>query len=235
MSHTAAVGGAGAAASSSESRRVTPALYQEYMAKVHYLQNHMNKRKVAKKVVSGFDKIGKFYFAEHPSGYISSSDDFEVDEDEGIPMHTKAEFKEKYLDEMGGEEEEYEALENKATFSDAFRHSVLVNVKTLGVFPLFEAGFLKELPKEWGDVPRVPSSDHVLTWDIVQELPRLLAGSDFVVLHGDTEDMLAFFFPVPNVPRERKSSTRKNSGSNRKSSSRSTRKNGASNRSYRKF
>ena len=212
--------------SSSERRRGPNALYME---KVRYLQERLQDEENVEKVIAGFDKVGKFYFGADK--YRSSSDEYEGGDE--IPMHTHSEFKEKYTEEMGEDDEEL--LDRLgASFSDAYRHAVLVNVKTLKVAPLTADG---PMPKQWKGIPSVPSSDHILLWDTVQALPLLLAKSDFVVLHGDTEDSLAFFFPVPSET-ERKSSsrksssTRKNSSSNRKSSNRknSTRK--GSNRSH---
>jgi hypothetical protein len=127
-------------------------------------------------ILKELNKIGEVYFGEH---YVSAGED---PDDDPIEALTKKQFKVKYEEEVGEENDG-----DEASFSDAFRHAALIDVDTLKVPPL-------EL---WSSVAaELAKTDYVFTWEMINKLPAKLAGTQFVAIHFDTDGSI-LFVPIP--------------------------------------
>jgi hypothetical protein len=175
----AASGTAKAATTLKKSKKASSSPYDAYIEKVDALLNRLVEDDDAiSKVVTEFNKLGELYFKSSSSGYINPGD-----EAGSFKKLTKSQFLKEFEDMTGGDK----PFNSEASFSDAFRHAGLIDIETFKMYPFEHAG--------------VPHIDHVLSWPAVTNLPELLAGTNLVALHGDTEDGLQFFFPVPTKPR----------------------------------
>lgn len=175
-SGTGAAGAASGVATTSKKSKTTSSSYAAYMGKVDALLTRLIIDDTAiSKVVKEFHKLGEFYFKGSHSGYVRPDD-----KADSFKKLTKNQFV-KEIEEETGERPDKE--EDEASFSDAFRHAGLIDIETLKMYPFEYAG--------------VPQTDNILSWKNVQRLPDLLAGTNLVALHGDTEDGLQLFFPVP--------------------------------------
>ena len=134
-------------------------------------------------IMSELNEMGHLYFGHHKQPYK----DVRYAEDEPIEALTKKEFMERYEEETG-EPYDDEANNNEASFSDAYRHAALIDVDTLRVPPGLRR-ILVESP--------LIKTDYVFTWEMIQSLPAMLAGTRLVAIHMDTEDGGQIFFPLP--------------------------------------
>jgi hypothetical protein len=180
-----ATGAAGAASgAATAAATVTGSPYDRYIAKVDALRNRIKTdESVGGKIVKEFNKLGEAFFGKTHSGYVAPDAPDDYDDEEQFEKLTKKEFAEKYE-----EDSRTKPVGSEASFSDAFRHAGLIDIKTLKMYPFEHKG--------------VPNADHVISWPGVTLLPDLLNDTDLVALHGDTEGgELLFFFPIPTKPK----------------------------------
>ena len=140
----------------------------------------MNEADTLKTILSELNEMGHLYFGHHKQPYHNVEDV----EDKPIEAFTKKHFLERYEEETG---EPYDEDNDEASFSDAFRHAPLIDVDTLRVPSELRGKIAEGLKK----------TDYVFTWEMIQSLPAMLAGTRLVAVHIDTEDEGQIFFPIP--------------------------------------
>ena len=123
-----------------------------------------------------------------------------------IQVLNKADFTKAYIEETGSDN----VYNDEAAFEDAYRHTIIVSVEDM------------DNPRLVDVRPDVMSrkTDWVLTWDKVQELPRLFPDGNIIAVHID---MSTPFIPIPTIKSSggtRKRNNKKNRHTQRKSSSR---------------
>ena len=96
----------------------------------------------------------------------------------------KAGFLEKLQEETG--EDDVEIFENHASFDDAFRHSLIIDISDMKKLKLVERP----------DILNV-SNDYILKWTEVQQLPKKL-GPNQVLMHAEMGGE-SMWFPIPTV------------------------------------
>ena len=154
----------------------------EYLERVRVIMDKMVEPGAIEIIMSELNEMGHLYFGKDKIPYR----DVTWAKDEPIAL-TKKEFMKRYEKEVG-EAYDDEANENKASFSDSYRHAALIDVDTLRVSPGLR-GKLVEGP--------LKKTDYVFTWKMIQSLPAMLAGTRLVAIHIDTEDGGQIFFPLP--------------------------------------
>ncbi len=153
--------------------------------------------KFAVMIAMQVNKIGNNYFKTHTSGYINPLEGMEDDDildmirEEGIPVYTKKKMAATYEEEIG---DEYNEEGLHTAFSDAFRHSVVVDL-TDSDNPQF-------LPVT---DPRFTGmhEDYVFTWPGVKKLAEKYP--KMFVITVDTEDGFQMHIPVANADKPKSS------------------------------
>ena len=130
-------------------------------------------------VIAKVHEAGKFYFADHRSGYVGGSEEEELVEP--LRTYTKAQSIE-YFEEVGNE---YDEELYHTSFSDAYRHAIVVdmsNKKHPRFLPVTDDRFEGMV------------DDYIFTWDGVRRLAK--EHPTMFVLSVFTEGMLGLHIPI---------------------------------------
>ena len=85
--------------------------------------------------------------------------------------------------------EDAEIFEDEASFSDSYRHAILLDISDITNPKLVDAP------------PALlsPTTDWIFTWEKIEELPASFPDGTVIAVHFDTEGAGVVFFPIPTV------------------------------------
>jgi hypothetical protein len=172
---------------SSNSSGRTIASYIATVTKFRDAMNRDDDGELAEKLLALITQAGNDYFSSHRSGYagVHYADDLDSD----VKILNKTAFAEIKREEEGYDDDEPEdevIHEDEASFDDAFRHSLILDITDVHNPKMVKRPDLLNA-----------ANDYILKWSEVQRIHKKL-GPNQILLHTDMGGE-SLFFPVPTA------------------------------------